>query len=108
MAACDDTSSSRSNRKLHELGRHQRQEAIAEVTNDLFGQRARVAALQHGVGDDGECSAGVVLDERLDELVERCGLGRFATAGGDELERGDGVAGRTATLAQHRLRRLHR
>ena len=58
-----------------------------------------------GMGNDGQRSAGIVFDERLDELVERCGLGRFATAGGDELERRDGVARRAATLAKHRLHR---
>ena len=103
-AACDDTSASRCAGQLDELGRHQRQEAVAQVADDLFGQRPRVAALQHGMGDHGERPAGVVFDERLDELVERRGLGVVAAAGGDQLERRDRVARRAATLAQHRLR----
>ena len=103
--ASDDTSASRSRGQLHQLGCHQRQEAVAQVADDVLGERARIAALLHGVRDDRERPAGVVLDERLDELVERRGLGRLATAGGDELERRDRVACRTAALAQHRLHR---
>ena len=95
-------------RKLHQLGCHQRQEAVAEVADDLLGQRPRVAALLHGMGNDGERPARIVLDERLDELVERRGLGRLATAGGDQLERRDGVARRAAALAQHGLRQQRR
>jgi hypothetical protein len=59
---------------MHELGRHQRQETVAQVTDDVLGEGARVAALLHRVGDGGQDAAGVGLDQRLDELVERGAL----------------------------------
>ena len=81
-----------SGRQLHQLGRHERQEAVAQVTDDVVGERARVAPLLHRVGDDRERTTGIVLDERLDELVERGGEQRLAAARGDQLERRHALA----------------
>ena len=92
-------------RQLHELGRHQRQEAVAQVAHDVVGERARIAALLHGERDHRQGAAGVVLDERFDELVERCRLERHATACRHQLQRRHRVASRTATLTEHRLQR---
>ena len=36
--------------QLHQLGRHQRQEAVAQVTNDVFGERRGSRPLLHGEG----------------------------------------------------------
>ncbi len=95
-------------RQLHELGCHERQEAVAQVADDLFGQGARIAALEHGMGDDRQCPTRIVFDERFDELVEWRDFGCLATAGGDELERRDRVARRAATLAQRPPATRHR
>ena len=78
------------------------------MADDLLGQRARVAALLHGVRPRGERPARVVLDERLDELVERRGVGDVAAARGDQLERRQRVARRAAALAQHACERRRR
>jgi hypothetical protein len=92
--------------QLDQLGGHQRQEAVAQVAHDVVGERARVAPLLHRQRHDRERAARVVLDERLDELVERRGLQRLATTAGHQLERGHGVARGAATLAQHGLQRV--
>ena len=87
----------------HQLGRHQRQEAVAQVTDDVVGERARVAALMHGVRHTGEGPARVEVDERLDELGEVDGIDLVATRGGDELERAERVARGAAALLERGL-----
>ena len=57
-------------RQLHQFGRHQRQEPVAQVADEVLGQRPRVAARRDGVRHHRERSPGVALDHRLDELVE--------------------------------------
>ena len=92
-------------RQLHELGRHQRQEPVAHEADQLLGQRARVATDADRVRHHRQRPARVVIDERLDELVERNGLDDVAADARHQLERRQGVARRTAALAQHRVER---
>ena len=93
-------------RQLHQLGCHQRKEAVAEMADDVVGERARVAALLHRQGNDCERATSVVLDERLDELVERRDVQRLAATGGHQLQCGHGVARRATALAQYGLQRI--
>ena len=89
--------------QLHELGRHQRQEPVAEVAHEGLGQRPRLVAGVDGVGQRGEGVAGVVLDQRLDELVERQGVTGVAAGVGDQLERRQGIARRPGALGDGRV-----
>ena len=73
--------------QLHQLGRHQREEAVAQVADDVVGERARVAALLHGHRNNSQRAPGVVLDERFDELVEWGDVERLAPAGRNQFQR---------------------
>ena len=84
----------------HQFGCHQRQEAVAQVANDVLGEPARIAALLHGERDTGERAARVEVDERLDELVVLDDVGVVATRRCRELERAEGVACRAAALLE--------
>ena len=84
----------------HQLGRHQREEPVAEVADQLLGERARVAAEADRVGHGGEHAARIVVDHRLDELVEVDHVGDVAAGGGHQLERRQRVARRTAALRE--------
>ena len=61
------------------------------MTQDVLGEGAGVAALLDGVGDGGERPPRVGLDQRLDELVERCPLVEVATRRCRQLEFGQSV-----------------
>ena len=93
-------------RQLHQLGGHEGQEAIAQVTHDVVGECARIATLLHRQGNNRECAAGVVLDKSFDELVERRDVQRLAATGRHQLQCGDGVAGGSTALTKHRLQRI--
>ncbi len=80
-------------REHHQLGRHQRQEAVAEVAHERLGQRPGLVAGVDGVGHRREGVAGVVGDQRLDELVERQRVAGVAAGVGDQLQRRQRVAG---------------
>ena len=86
----------------HQLGRHQRQEAVAQVAHHVLGERARVATLLDGEGHRGERPARIELDQRLDELVVLHDLEVVATGARHQFERAQRVAGRPATLFERR------
>ena len=88
-------------RQLHELGRHQRQETVAEVADQLLRERARLRSEGDRVGDHGQGAACVAVDHGLDELVE-WEVGDAVVSGArHEFERGQRVAGRPATASEH-------
>ena len=78
------------------------------MPHQFFGDGARVAPERDRVRHGGECTSCVVIDHRRDELVEIDGVVDFAAGGCDEFQRGQRVAGRTATLHERRLDRLGR
>ena len=82
----------------HQLGRHQRQEAVAQVPHDVLGEARGIAALLHGERDGGERTTRIELDQRLDELVVLDDVEVVAARRRRQLERAEGVAGRPATL----------
>ncbi len=86
-------------RKLHQFRRHQRQEAVAQVADDVVGEGARIATLLRRMGHHGEGPTWVVLDEILDELVEGNRFEGDAPAGRHQFERRHRVARRASTLA---------
>ncbi len=90
-------------RQLHELGGHQRQEAVAQVPDEILGERARVATLLHAEGHGREHPGGISGLECRDELVDRRAVIDDSTGCGDQLERRQGVAGRSAALAHDGL-----
>jgi hypothetical protein len=92
-------------REHHELGRHQRQERVAEVPDDLLGDGARVAAEVDRVGHRGERPARIALDHRDDELVEVDDVAHVAAGGRQQLERRQRVARRPAALHERRVER---
>ncbi|CAB4592135.1 unannotated protein [freshwater metagenome] len=83
-----------------ELGSHQRQEAVAQVPDDVLGERTGIATLLDGVGDGGEGTARVELDERLDELAVGHDVDLVAAGGGEQLEGAQRVARRPAALLE--------
>ena len=87
----------------HELGRHQRQEAVAQGPDDVLGERPGITTLMHGVRRGGERPAGVELDQRLDELAEVDCVELVAAGGGHQLERAERVTGRPGPLLECRL-----
>ena len=86
--------------ELHQLGSHQREEPVAEVADQLLGERAGIAAEADRVGHGGEHAPRIVVDHRLDELVEVDHVGDVAARGRHQLERRQRVAGRTAALRE--------
>ena len=87
----------------HELGRHQRQEAVAEVADDasVTGRGSRPCL--HGMGDRRQRATGVALDQRLDELVERHASPSSPPALATSSSAEQRVASRTAALLEHCL-----
>ena len=86
-------------RQLHQLGRHQRQEPVAQVAHQLLGDGARVVPGIDEGGHRRERLAGIVGDQRLDELIEAQVLTDVAARTGDQLERRQGVTRRARPLA---------
>ncbi len=84
--------------QLHEVGRHQAEEAVAQVLDEALGDRPRVVADVDEPGHRRQRPAGIVVDERLDEVVERQLLAELAAGVGDQLERRQRVARRAGTL----------
>ena len=84
--------------QLHELGRHQREEPVAQVPDERLGDRARVVPALTAWAIAVEGPARIVLDQRLDELVERQLVAGVAAGVGDQLERRQRVAGRAGAL----------
>ena len=89
--------------QLNEFGCHQRQEAITEVTHDVLGENARIAALLHRKRECCERLPGIVRDEGLDELVIRQRVWYVTTGGSDELERAQRVSCGASALSEHCL-----
>ena len=89
--------------ELHQFGGHQRQEAVAQVSNNVLGEHAWIAALLHGECQGGESHTGVMGDECFDELVVRQCVGHLATAGSNELERRQRVTRGAPALGKHSL-----
>ena len=86
-----------------EVGRHDRQEPVAQLGEQRLGQYAGIAPGVHGGRSTGERPTGIGVDQRFEQVVERLGVGRH-TAGRDHLLEGrDGVARRTATEADDRF-----
>ena len=91
--------------ELHELWRDDGEEAVAQVPHDLLREAARVGAALDRARDGGEGAAGVVVGQRVDELVDlRDGLDGAAARDGD-LERGERVADGAAALLDHAVDR---
>ena len=89
--------------QLDQLRRHQREEAVAQVGDELLGQTPRVTAALDGDGERGQRPAAVGGDEAFHQVVERDLLRRHA-AGRDHLvERGQRVPGRAGAHADDRL-----
>ena len=89
--------------RLNEFRRHLSQEAVAQMTNEIVDDGARIAATMHGVSNGRQRTAGVELDEGLDEFVDRCDFVDLSTGGGQEFERRQRVTGRPTALTQNRL-----
>ena len=89
-------------RQLHQLGRHQRQEPVAQVADELLGHVRGSCPALTAWAIAVSALAGVVVDQRLDELVEAQVLADVAAGAGDQLERRQGVARRAAALARRR------
>ena len=86
--------------QLHQLGRHQRQEPVAQVADQRLGEGAGLVPGVDRGRHGGEGAAGIVLDEGLDELLERKRLAGLGPGAGDQLERRQRVAGRAAALLE--------
>ena len=84
--------------ELHEVGRHQAEEAVAQVLDEALGDRARVVTDVDEPGHRRQRPPGIVLDERLDEVVERQLLAERPAGVGDQLERRQRVPRRSGTL----------
>ena len=84
--------------QLHEVGGHQAEEAVAQVLDEPFGDRARVVPDVDEGGHRRQRPPGIVLDEGLDELVERQLLAERPAGVGDQLERRQRVARRAGAL----------
>ena len=84
--------------QLHEVGSHQAQEAVAQVLDELLGDRARVVTGVDEAGHRRQGMPGVAVDEGVDELVEAQLLAHRPAGVGDQLERRQRVAGRPGTL----------
>ena len=93
-------------RQLHELGGHQAEESVTQVFDEPLGDRARVVADVDEGGHGRQRPPGVVLDERLDELVERQLLAERSAGVGDQLERRQRVARRAGALGDGRVEGL--
>ena len=85
-------------RQDHELGRHQRQERVAQVAHQCLGDRPRIAAHRHGVPHRRQCAARIALDQGEHELVEVDHVVDVAAGRDQQLERRQRVAGRAAAL----------
>ena len=82
----------------HQFGRHQRQEAVAQVADDVFRQAPGIAALLHGERNRGEGTTRIELDQCFDELVELHDVDLVAVGRRRQFQRAERVASRTAAL----------
>ena len=92
--------------QLDELRGHQAQEPVAQVLHQSLGNRARVVTSVDEGRHRRQRPARVVIDQRLDELVERQLLAKRSAGVGDQLEGRQGVAGRTGTLGDGGVERF--
>ena len=88
-------------REPGEVGVDRGEEDVAQAGDQRLAEHPGVAAPAHGDLDGHEGPAGVVVAQRLEQLVD--GVGRVGdAAGGDHpVEGGERVAGRAAAGAQH-------
>ncbi len=91
---------------LHQLGRHQRQETVAEVADQVFGERPRVAAQPRS-----RARPSVSARPESRSIIASTNSSRSTTShhlaagGGDQLERRQRVAGRAAAPGEGLLER---
>ena len=88
-------------RQLDKIRRHDREEPVAEVADEFFGERPRIASETDRPSRHRQRPAGVALDHRFDELAERHRLGTFTTGARDQFESRQCVARRAPTLSEN-------
>ena len=87
----------RRRRELHEVGRHQAEESVAQMLDEALGDCPGIVADVDEASHRRQRPALIVVDERLDEVVERQFLAerrrrrRRAPPRGDQLKRRQGV-----------------
>ena len=92
--------------QLHEVGVHERKEPVAQVSDEVLGERARIASGTHRGSHRRQGAAGVAVDEGLGDLVERFLLLDDAARGDHLVKRRQRVAGRSGALAHHGVERV--
>ena len=88
-------------RELHELWRHRRQEHLAQIANNLLGERFRVIAALHRCRHLGEHVGGIAGNQRFDHIFGSHARVGLATAGCNQLECRQCVTCRTTTIGYH-------
>ena len=91
---------------LHQFGRHDRQEQVAQVAKEVLAQGARVVTVADGVGHGAQGQPGVGVDEGPHEVTEVDPIGQVASGGGEQFERREGVARRPPALGEGGIEHL--
>ena len=87
--------------QLHKVGSHQREETVAQVSDQVFREGTRITPIVHGFRNRGDSTAAVALDQRFDQFIQWLSVGGDPTRSYDLLEGRKGVSGRAATLPDH-------